>query len=135
MLAADADGVVGLLHGSRTVVGREIADGAVDGFASAFADDDDEIGAAGFLDELKAAPGHERFFDVVLSRLVAEGTRERSAGVGVDDDADGAGFEDVVGDLGFLFGGDGEGEERKKDCQERNACANGHGNLRYGLGG
>src|SRR5579871_5065256 len=134
-LAAEANGVVGLLHGDRAVVGGEVADGAINRFASAFADDDDEVGAAGLLDELEAPPTHEGFFNVVLCGFVAEWSGERSAGVGIDDDADGACFQDEVGDLGFLFGGDGEGEKREKNCQERNARANGHGSLRYELGG
>jgi hypothetical protein len=136
LLAADADGVVGLLHGDRAIVGGEIADGAIDGFVNAFADYDDEIGAAGFLNELEACPLHQGFFDFVLGGLVGERVAERGAGVGVDDDADGVGVEDEVGDLGFLFG-DGEGERRnyeKKD-QGSDALADGHKSLHRDRGG
>ncbi len=116
--AAHADAVLRGGDGAGAVVLARVADGLVDELAGAFADDDDEVGVLGGEEGLEAAPVLEGGLDVLLGDLIGLGVVDGEACVGVDEDCDGAGVADVVGEGGFGLGSgevgggeqDGEGD-------------------------
>jgi len=83
-----------------------VGDGAVDHFAVAAADDDEDIGVACGENGLEATPFEKGRLDVFASGLIGVGVVEGDAGLGIDENEDGMGAHDVGGEDGFglVFG-------------------------------